>query len=526
MAKTVTKIPAVPRGVVPGIVYSPKKRRACGYARVSTDKEEQESSFDNQMRHYKEYITNRDDLEFVGMYSDEGISGTSTRKRDGFNQMVQDALDGKIDLIITKTVSRFARNTVDSLTTIRKLRDKGVEVYFEEQNIYTLDSKGELLITIMSSFAQEESRSISENTAWGLHKRFADGKVSVAFSRFLGYDRGPNGELVVNPEQAETIRQIYKWFLDGFSPYAIAKKLTENGVLTPAGKEKWCASSVRRILENEKYKGDALLQKQYTVDFLTKRRAKNDNGALPQYYVENDHEAIIDPKTFELAQIELQRRIESRSRYSGVSIFSSKVKCGCCGGWYGNKVWHSKDKYKKYVYRCNNKFKGEEKCSTPTLTEEDIKTAFVSAVNQLISKRESVAENLKVLIEELENTETVETRISELETQMSVLDSKIRDLIDENAQRKQNQEDYQTKYDSLVALFETAKQEYDEKEQTLSKSRSSAKILQQFVSDLLEQSEPIEEFDTRLWSSMVDFITVYTKDDIRVTFLDGTEIKA
>ncbi len=524
MAKKVTKIPAVSRINTSGVVDKPRKRRACGYARVSTDKEEQESSFDNQMRHYKEYITSREDLDFVGMYSDEGISGTSTRHRNGFNQMVQDALDGKIDLIITKTVSRFARNTVDSLTTIRKLKEKGVEVYFEEQNIYTLDSKGELLITIMSSFAQEESHSISDNTKWGIRKQYEDGKVRVAFSHFLGYDKGSDGELVVNQAQAETVRQIFKWFLEGLSPYAIAKKLTEMTTPTPTGKEKWYPSTVKSILQNEKYKGDALLQKEYTVDFLTKKRAKNDNGALPQYYVEGDHEAIIDPETFELAQIELHRRTESRTRYSGVSIFSSKIKCGCCGGWYGNKVWHSNDKYKKHIYRCNNKF--QEKCTTPTLTEDDIKTAFISAANQLITNRTSIADNLKELLKELENTSAIELKIAELEAQMRVLDMRIQSLIEENTQSVLNQEDYQIKYDGLASQFEIVKHEYDEQEQILSKSKSNAKILRQFVSAILSQETLIEEFDARLWGSLVDFITVHSKEDIRVTFIGGIEINA
>ncbi|MCD8331725.1 MAG: recombinase family protein, partial [Oscillospiraceae bacterium] len=431
-----------------------------------------------------------------------------------------------IDLIITKTVSRFASNTVDSLTTIRKLKEKGVEVYFEEQNIYTLDSKGELLITIMSSFAQEEAHSISDNTKWGIHKRFEDGKVSVAYSRFLGFQKGPDGGLAVVPEEAVTVQQIYKWFLDGFSPYAIAKKLTEIGVLTPTGNEKWPASTVKSILQNEKYKGDALLQKQYTVDFLTKKRAKNDGSVLPQYYVEGDHEAIIDPETFELAQLELQRRRESRMRYSGVSIFSLKVKCGCCGDWYGKKVWHSTDKYKKYVYRCNNRCKDDKKCNAPTLTEDNIKEAFVSALNALIINRDSIADNLRLLVDDLEDTGAAEMRVKELETEVSVLDTEIKDLIEENAHRVQNQENYQIRYDVLASKFETAKQDYDTLEHQIARDRANVKILKQFIADLLNQNETVDEFDTRLWSSLVDFVTVYAKDDIQVTFKDGTEIQA
>ena len=223
MAKTITRIPASVNRYTAKPIAEKTKRRVAGYARVSTEHEEQATSYEAQMDYYTNYITSRDDWIFVGMYSDEGITATNTKRREGFNQMIEDALAGKIDLIITKSVSRFARNTVDSLTTVRELKEKGVEIYFEKENIWTLDAKGELLITIMSSLAQEESRSISENTTWGKRKSFADGKASVSFTRFLGYDRGPNGEFVINKEQAVTVRYIYKRFLEGLSTYQIEK---------------------------------------------------------------------------------------------------------------------------------------------------------------------------------------------------------------------------------------------------------------------------------------------------------------
>ena len=275
MAKTVRAIPATISRYTSSPINSRKKRKVAGYARVSTDHDDQITS------------------------TDEGISATNTRHRDGFKRMVKDALDGKIDLIITKSVSRFARNTVDSLSTIRKLKEHKIECYFEKENIWTFDSKGELLLTIMSSLAQEESRSISENVTWGHRKRFADGKVSVAYSRFLGYKKGPNGGLVVVPEEATTIKLIYKLFLEGLGTTTIAKQLTKRGLKTPGGKSKWSARTVYSILQNEKYKGDALLQKSYTVDFLTKKTKINE-GEVPQYYVEHDHEAIIEPQTFEM----------------------------------------------------------------------------------------------------------------------------------------------------------------------------------------------------------------------------------
>ena len=383
MAKTVTTIPATLTRFTATPLNEQKKRRTAAYARVSTDSDEQFTSYEAQIDYYTNYIKGRDDWEFVGVYTDEGITGTNTKKREGFKNMVTDALDGKIDLIVTKSVSRFARNTVDSLTTVRNLKEKGVEIYFEKENIWTLDSKGELLITIMSSLAQEESRSISENCVWGQRKRFADGKVTVPFGHFLGYDRGEDGNLVVNPEQAATVKRIYSMFLQGMTPFGIASKLTADGILSPGGKERWNAGAVRSILTNEKYRGDALLQKSYTVDFLTKKKKQN-NGEIPQYYVEGNHEAIIAPDVFEAVQRELERRSNGRNRHSGVHLFSGKIKCGQCGSWYGSKVWHSTDKYRQVIWQCNHKFDNDERCTTPHFKDDEIKAFFISAVNKLL----------------------------------------------------------------------------------------------------------------------------------------------
>ena len=370
MAKKVRKIHATLNQFTSEPVAVRRKKKVAGYARVSTDREEQATSYEAQMTYYKTYIEGHEDWEFVGMYSDEGITATNTKKRDGFNQMVEDALDGKIDLIITKSVSRFARNTVDSLTTIRKLKDKGIEVYFEKENIWTLDAKGELMITIMSSLAQEESRSISENTTWGIK--------------------------------------------------------------SPSGKDRWHISTVKSILTNEKYRGDALLQKQYTTDFLQKKR-KTNNGEIPQYYVEEHHEAIIPPAQFDFVQAELARR-EQNGRYSGVSIFSNKIKCGCCGGWYGSKVWHSTDKYRKVIYRCNRKYgKDTPPCNTPHLSEEEIKKLFLKALNALVEAKEETIENLQELIETVCQIDSLGAEQERLKQELRIIAENLANLIQKNA---------------------------------------------------------------------------------------------
>ncbi len=311
IARRITIIPAVESFATVSSEGNLRLKRVAAYARVSTDNEEQLSSYEAQADHYTRYIQSNNKWKFVEVYADEGISATITKKRDGFNRMINDALAGKIDLIITKSVSRFARNTVDTLTTVRKLKDKGVEVYFEKENIYTLDSKGELLITIMSSLAEEESRSIPENVTWGQRKRFADGKVSLPYKQFLGYEKGEDGLPKIVESEAKTVRLIYKMFLEGTAATTIARYLSVNNILSPAGKKVWSESTIRSILHNEKYKGDAILQKSFTIDFLTKKKKVNE-GEVPQYYVENSHPEIISSEVFDLAQAEFEKRRNDR----------------------------------------------------------------------------------------------------------------------------------------------------------------------------------------------------------------------
>ena len=524
MAKRVTAIPATLNRFTSAPVHAAAKRKVAGYARVSTDNEEQQTSYEAQMDYYREYITVRKDWQFVGMYSDEGISATNTRHRDGFNRMIDDALAGKIELIITKSISRFARNTVDSLTTVRKLKEKGVEVYFEKENIWTLDSKGELLITIMSSLAQEESRSISENVTWGCRKRMADGKVSVAYSRFLGYDKGEDGNLVVNREEAKVIKLIYGEFLAGLSCCAIAKKLTELGIKTPTGKAKWDSHTLERILQNEKYKGDALLQKCNTADFLTKRRVTN-HGEVPQYYVENNHEAIIEPEIFDRVQDMMKER-KSRKGYSGVTIFSSKIRCGCCGDWYGQKVWHSTDKYRRVVWQCNSKFKNKTGCKTPHLTEDEIKAAFIRAVNNLITDREELIKELRKVRDMLTGTEELEREQKQLVEQMNVDADAVQELIAENARVAQDQEEYSLRYETLVSRFEETKAKYEKVTADITAKGIRRRELEHFIKSVEKLPDMITEFDKALWGSLVGYMTVNSKEDIVFTMSGGMEIRA
>ena len=524
MAKQVTKIPATVSKFTASPINSRKKRKVAGYARVSTDHDEQLTSYEAQLDYYTTLIKGHDDWEFAGMYSDEGITGTSVKKREGFQSMVADALAGKVDLIITKSVSRFARNTVDSLSTIRELKENGTEVFFEKENIWTFDSKGELLITIMSSLAQEESRSISENVIWGHRKRMADGKVAVAYSRFIGYDKGDDGNLVVNPEEAKIVKLIYGEFLAGLSFHAIACKLTALGIKTPGGKNMWRQGTVKSILQNEKYKGDALLQKYYTPDFLTRKQIAN-NGEIPQYYVEDNHEAIIEPEIFDRVQDMIKERSRRRG-YSGVTIFSSKIQCGCCGGWYGSKVWHSTDKYRRVVWQCNAKFKDKTRCGTPHLTENEIKEAFIRVVNSLITDRDEILAELRTVQATLSGTEELEAEQARLAEQMNVDADAVQEIIAENARVAQDQEEYNLRYEALVSRFEETKAQYDKIAAEITAKGIRRREFGRFIQSVEKLPKIVTEFDEALWGSLVDHLTVYSKDDIVFTLTSGMEIKA
>ena len=523
--RRITAIPATINRFTTMPINSAKKRRVAGYARVSTDLEEQQTSYEAQVAYYTDYIKSRDDWEFVKVYTDEGISATNTKRREGFKTMVADALAGKIDLIVTKSVSRFARNTVDSLTTVRKLKDKGIEIYFEKENIWTLDSKGELLITIMSSLAQEESRSISENVTWGQRKRIADGKVSFAYSSFLGLDKDKEtGKIVINPEQAKIVQTIFEMFLSGMTPHSIARKLTKQGIKTPMGRDVWRPATISSILSNEKYKGDALLQKSFTVDFLQKKMKKNE-GEVPQYYVEGNHEAIISPKTFDLVQAEYAKRVKGRMRHSGVRIFSSKIKCGDCGSWYGSKVWNSTDRYRKIVYRCNNKYNGQ-KCETPHVTEEEVKAAFVSAYNKLVTEKTKIVANLKTVLRTVCQTDELQKEKNRLEQELAVLVEMMNNSVKENARIAQDQDAYRERYNELAGKYDALKEEYDKVVVAITAKEVQGVRLENFIKELKAQDGVIREFDERLWGGLVAFVTVGRGKEITVTFKDGTEIQA
>lgn len=373
------------------------KTLVAAYCRVSTDMQEQESSYEAQIRHYTEFIRAHSAWELAGIYADEGISGTQTKKRDQFNAMIADCENGHINMVITKSISRFARNTLDCLQYIRKLKALGIPILFEKENINTLNSEGEILITIMASIAQQESQSISQNVRLGLQYRFQQGKPMLQHNWFLGYTKERGGDLQIVPEEADVVRKIFRYFLEGMTIGDIGKQLTTQGHKSPSGRNKWYYSTIISILRNEKYMGDLILQKTYVTDFLTKKKVRN-NGALPKYYVENAHEPIIPREIFSQVQAEFLRR-ESLKEATGKTevhvgnlALNQRIRCSHCGNTYKRIHLENED---RTTWRCRTRMQKGTPCHGRIVKESAIKAAVVEAMNKVIEKKKELEDRQK-----------------------------------------------------------------------------------------------------------------------------------
>ena len=386
-------IPAQQRHAGTGTQTNDAKLRVAAYARVSTDNEDQETSYEAQVRHYTDYITNHEGWVLVGVDADEGISGTSTAKREQFNKMIRACENGEVDLVITKSISRWARNTLDSLNYIRKLKALGIPVMFEKESINTMGTSGELLITIMSSLAQQESQSISQNVRIGLQYGFQQGKPMLCHTRFLGYTKKRGDKaLTIVPEEAETVRMIFRDFLEGYSAGEIAKNLEELHIKAPGGGDNWEITTIKSMLGNEKFMGDLLLQKSYIEDFLTKKSVKND-GKFPQYYVENAHPPIVPKEVFLRVQGILLRQRHNldvygkKARITTQEALFGKLVCGECGARYRRYI---DKRAKETKWRCRTRSQKRNSCDGRGVTEREVKGAVVTALNCLPQKREDL----------------------------------------------------------------------------------------------------------------------------------------
>ena len=502
-----------------------RKKRVAAYARVSTEQDAQQNSYEAQIEFYTGYIQSKPEWEFVGIYADEGITGTNTKHRDGFNRMVDDALSGKIDLILTKSISRFSRNTVDALTVTRQLRAAGVDVFFEKENISSMDPNADMIFTIMCTTAQEESRSISENVRWGIQRSMEAGKISLAYKSFLGYEKGPDGLPRIVEEEAEIVRSIYQWYLDGMNFSQIASKLTARGIQTPTRRSNvWSATTVRSILMNEKYKGDARLQKTYTVDFLTKEVRVN-QGERKQWYIRDSHDAIVSPETFELVQREIKRRTARKGKFYD-SPFTGKVVCGDCGAYYGHRVWHSNTRYRRNIWLCNEKYDNGSKCHPPRVTDDELEQAFIVAANQmLVHKAEYIDSYEERILPLMINATPLEERRESLKAEMLKLNAEAERLIHDNATRPQDQLEYAKKFDELTQALAQKEAEITSLEEQIGELYATKKQVEIFLEALRQSDEDcIKTFRVSTWHAFVDYAEITAGKTIVFHMRDGSTI--
>ena len=527
--KKVSMIPAKPQ-YDRSIKLSEKKLRVAAYCRVSTELEEQESSYEAQVEYYTRKIQETDNWKMAGIYADDGKSATNTKKRDDFNAMIKDALDGKIDMILTKSVSRFARNTVDSLLTIRKLKEKNVAVVFEKEGVNTLDGTGEILITILSSLAQEESRNISENTRWGVVRRFENGKMIV--NKFMGYTKNENGDLVIVQEEAEIVRLIFRLYLEGYSAKKISQYLEENGIKTATGQDKWYDSVIFKMLRNEKYMGDALLQKTYTVDFMTKKKVIN-KGIVPQYYVEDDHEPIIPKELFYRVQEELARRASmnksavtrtknQKSKFSSEYALTGLLLCGDCGQEYRRVTW-SRNGKKKIVWRCSNRLtNGTKNCKkSETLEEGALNRAVMEAINRITRGDGDFVGAFRQNVIRVIGSYGGEQEPDEYDEKIKEKEEEIVTLIAENARVGSYTDEFDEGYRRIAEEITILKEEQIEARRKKKLAASYEQRLKDMDSFLEKQTCQIPEFDNDLVRRLIASIKVVSAEKLIIQFQSG-----
>lgn len=509
--------------------------RVAAYCRVSTDDEEQKTSYEAQIGYYTEKINQNPEWQMAGIFADEGISGTQAKKRPEFLKMIRLCRQRKIDIILTKSLSRFARNTVDSLGYIRELKALGIAVISEKENINTLTAESEMLITIMSCFAQAESESISKNVSWGVRQSFKNGNVPMQYARLLGYRKCHDGNAEIIPEEAEVVKEIYRCYLDGMSMNLIADRLNEKGLTTKGGSSLYRKTVVQRILTNEKYTGDALLQKTYVTDCITKKTRKN-NGELPMYLVKNHHEPIISRSDFNRVQEEMARRSAKRTiadkltktgqgKYSAKYALSELLICGECGEHYRRVTWTAKG-FKEIKWRCVSRIQyGKKKChSSPTVDEQALHRAIVSAVNEFCTVKDDVAKTLhESIIEALDqnqngSVQAAQQRIDELARNMDEL-IKLATVPETAENAMSDIAKFSEEMKMLREFIET------EKAKKATTTRSSAEL--NAVLERLEHEEfTMTEYDDVTVRQLIEKITVESKDTITVRFKGGFEMRA
>ena len=529
LASNVIMIPANPEFAKASAVR--RQLRVAAYCRVSTDSEEQLTSYEAQRTYYTDKIMSNPEWTMAGLFADEGITGTSAQKRPEFLRMIRQCRQKKIDLILTKSVSRFARNTVDSLKYVRILKELGIAVFFEEQNINTLDADNEMLLTIHSAFSQAESETMSSRVKWGKREAMREGKAIIQYNRLYGYRRGDNNKPEIIPEQAEVVRRIYQQYLTGASLRMIQDTLEGEQVLNVAGKPEWSLNVIRNILTSEKYCGDVLMQKTYISDCISRKTIRN-NGQLPKYLLPDHHEAIVDRQTFDAVQAEMARRSAGRSpsrknaptgrtSYASKYALSERLVCGECGTLYRRCVWAKRCK-KRTVWRCVSRLDyGTKYChNSPSLDEEPLQRAILTAINSVMRNREDMALQIAGAMElQLLSVPGQTISLADIQRRIEMLESQFNALLEQAAEQMDGQ-DHMVEFQSITSEIAALKEQRMRLEAQRTSNTAAIQRMSTAASLLSEAPPELTVWDETVIRQVVDTVKVVSENQI-VVYLQG-----
>lgn len=512
-----------------------RQLRVAAYCRVSTDEEEQLTSYEAQQNYYTDYIMKNKDWTMAGIFADEGITGTSARKRPEFLRMIRLCKKKKIDVVLTKSISRFARNTVDCLNYIRVLKELGIAVIFEKENINTLESDSEILITMMGAFAQAESESISANVRWGKRQAMREGKAIMQYKKLYAFRKGDDGEPEIIPEQAEVVKDIYDQYLMGASLRMIKDKLEADGILNVSGGTEWTLSAIRSILSNEKYCGDVLLQKTYISDCISKKVIKN-TGQLPMYLVQNHHEGIVSRETYDAVQTEMARRNAAKSpskknaptgmaSYSSKYALSERLVCGECGTLYRRCTWRKKGK-KRVVWRCVSRLDyGTKYChQSPTMDEEALHRSILTAINSAMSHKNELIRQIAGAMEmELVPIPGETMTIAEIDHQLETLNKRFQTLL--SRATEDGADIYTEQFKEIMEETSALKDRKNAIEMLRKENADASQHIAMAVAAMQNASAELTEWDEPTIRQLVDTVKVVSENEIIVYLRGGVEIK-
>lgn len=516
-----------------------ERLRVAAYCRVSTDSEDQLNSYKSQVQYYTDMIKKNKEWVLAYIYADEAITGTQVTKREDFQRMINDCMNGEIDMVFTKSISRFARNTLDTLKYVRMLKERNIAVYFEDEKINTLTMDGELLLVVLSSVAQQEVENISANVKKGLKMKMKRGEL-VGFQGCIGYDYHPEDKTItVNQEEAEIVRYIFNRYVDGAGGSVIGQELESLGYKTKYGSSTWAPSTVIGIIKNEKYKGDILLGKTFTVDPISKRRLEN-MGEEDKFYMKDHHEPIISEEVFEKAQEILNRRNKNRTtvgsgkreKYSRKYAFSCMLECGFCGGTLTRRNWHSGSQYSKVIWQCVTATKkGKKFCKhSKGIPETAIEEAFVESYRLLCDDNKDVLEEFLQRMDDTLSSSVVSKQLAKAEKEIDALEKKKSKLVDMRLEEIIDKETYESKYADLVSKQEQLVEERQKLQETSDNEKDIKKRLKEFKKTL-EQNEVLDKFDRYVFESIVEKVIVGGLDEngnvdpAQLTFVYKTGLK-